>query len=502
MNGRRWLALLLAMALLLCAGCSFRTKYGDTFRFPLEGEPRQLDPQMATDTASVTVLHALMEGLTSLGENGQPQPAVAESWQTADNVTWVFRLRDTTWSDGTPLTAADFVYAWKRAVDPATGSPVVQRFDNIASVAATDAHTLTVRLHTAEPDFARAVADTPFFPCNEAFFLSTQGHYGMDAEYVLSNGAFTLASWQHHAYVSMRKNEAYHAAAGVLPAAVRYVITAPDDPLVALEENNIDALELTTEQAVAAQKRGLPVITMTDSLCAMWFNTSLPMLADATVRTALRDSVEWELLTEALAVKGTAAGAVDFVPPDATANGDGYRERAGTVGYIATTNAAATLRAAELPALEVLCADDEDTLQVARLILQSWQKHADLYFTLRPLSEAELSARLAVGNYQIAIGTVSGYSGDARTLLSAYVSDGAENVTRLHDRELTTLLAAANSLEGLVACERRLHELCPCVPLWYAKRAYATGKDVEGVVIRPFGGNPYGAVYDFLNAEK
>lgn len=502
MNGRRWLALLLVMALLLCAGCSFRTKYGDTFRFPLEGEPKQLDPQMATDTASVTVLHAVMEGLTALDDHGQPQPAVAERWQTADNVTWVFYLRDVTWSDGTSLTAADFVYAWKRAVDPVTGSPVAPRFANIASVVATDAHTLTVQLHTAEPDFARAVADTPFYPCNEAFFLGTQGHYGMDAEYVLSNGAFALASWQHHAYVSMRKNEAYHAAASVLPAAVRYLISAPDDPLVALEENNIDAIELTMEQAAEAQKRGLPVITMTDSLCAMWFNTSLPALADASVRTALRDSVEWQLLTEVLAAKGTAAGAVDFVPPDATANGSGYRERAGALGYTATANAAATLRAAELPVLEVLCADEENTLQVARLILQSWQKHADLYFTLKPLSDAELAARLAVGNYQIAIGTVPGCSGDAQELLSAYVSDGADNVTRLHDRELIALLTAANSLEGLVACERRLHELCPCVPLWYAERAYATGKDVEGVVIRPFGGNPHGAVYDFLNAEK
>lgn len=502
MNGRRWLALLLAMALLLCAGCSFRTKYGDTFRFPLEGEPRQLDPQMATDTASVTVLHALMEGLTSLDDNGQPQPAVAESWHTTDNVTWVFRLREATWSDGTPLTASDFEYAWKRAVDPATGSPVSGRFDNVASALATDDRTLTVQLHTADAGLARTVADTPFFPCNEAFFLSTQGHYGMDDDYVLCNGAFTLASWQHHSYVSMRKNEAYHAAESVLPAAVRYLISEVADPIVALEENNIDALELTAEQAADAQKKGLPVITMTDSLCAMWFNTSLPVLSTPSVRTALRDSVEWELLTEVLAAKGAAAGAVDFVPPDATANGGGYRERVGAVGYTATVNAVATLRAAELPTLEVLCADDEDTLQVARLILQSWQKHADLYFTLKPLSEAELSAHIAVGNYQIAIGTVSGYSGDARELLSAYVSDGAENVTRLQDRELTALLAAATSQEGLIACEQRLHELCPCVPLWYAERAYATGKDVEGVVIRPFGGNPYGAVYDFLNAEK
>ncbi len=502
MNGRRWLAILLVLALLLCAGCSFRTKYGDTFRFPLEGEPQQLDPQMATDTASVTVLHAIMEGLTSLDDTAQPQPAAAESWHTEDQVTWVFRLRNTTWSDGTPLTASDFEYAWKRAVDPATGSPLVRRFDNIASVVANDAHTLTVRLHKADPHFARTVADTPFFPCNEAFFLSTQGRYGMDDDYVLCNGAFTLAAWQHHTYVSMRKNEAYHAAAGVLPAAVRYLITKTEDPIIALEESNIDATELTAEQAADAQQKGLPVITMADSLCAMWFNTSLPALSDASVRTALRDSVEWELLTEALAAKDAAAGAVDFVPPDATANGGGYRERAGTVGYTAVEHAAATLRAAALPALEVLCADDEGTLQVARLILQSWQKHADLYFTLKPLSEPELSAHVAVGNYQIAIGTVPGYSGDARELLSAYVSTGAENVTRLQDGELSALLAAANSVEALIACERRLHELCPCVPLWYAERAYATGKDVEGVIIRPFGGNPYGAIYDFQNAEK
>ncbi|MBQ3132690.1 MAG: hypothetical protein IJC17_00245 [Clostridia bacterium] len=503
MNWRRWLAGLLVPALLLAGGCSFRTKYGDTFRFPLGAEPVQLDPQMAADAASVTVLRSLMEGLTVLDAQGKPQPAVAEAWNhTNEGRSWTFVLRECTWSNKTPVTAADFVYAWNRATDGSIGSPLSARFANIHSVRAEGDRVLRVTLKQADAAFDAAVADTAFFPCNRAFFEQTQGHYGMDAEHVLSNGAFTLAAWEHHSYVSMHRNEEYYAVKQVAPEAVRYVIGRPSDPVTALAENELDAAELTAEQAIEAEKSGLPVIGMNDSLCALWFNTSVKSLANAAVRRALRDSVEWDLLKDSLALQNAVAGQVDFVPPDAVWGDGGYREAAGTVGYTMTDNATAALRKAALPTLTVLCTDDEATLQAARLILQSWQKHADLYFSLKPLAADELAARMAVGNYEIAIGAVTGGSADARRLLAAYTSSDADNVTRLQNAALAQQIAAADSTAELTACEAKLHELCPCVPLWYAARAYATGKGVEGLTIRPFNGDPIGAVYDFINAEK
>ena len=495
------LALIAALAILLCVGCSTTNKYGDAFRFPLEGEPQQLDPQMAQDTASVTVLRSLMEGLTRLDENGQPVAAMAESWQVGGTV-WTFTLRQTNWSNGQPVTAADFVYGWQRAVDAAIGSPLKSRFDNVKRVEADGDRRLVVELHAADADFATVVADTAFFPCNEAFFLQTQGRYGMEMEHVLCNGPFRVTAWEHGEYLIMLRNDGYYAAEGIRPDAVRYVIGEVKDRVKALQEGELDACELTADQAAKANGK-LPLFSVCDSVFGLWFNTSVTRLTDPTVRVALRDTVEWELVRQQAEAMGHSAVGTDFVPPAATVGGKAYPAGTAADAVIGSRQAAAdTLKKAGLPTLTVLCSDRPDELQLARLIVQSWQKNADLYFSLQPLSEAELTAHLAVGNYQIAIGEAVGASGDAKQALAAYLSDGSDNITRLQNAALRQQIAEADTVGKLLACEQQLHSLCPAVPLWYGTRWFATGEDVTGVQIRPFEGRPYGAVYEFTKADK
>ncbi len=86
-------------------------------------EPDSLDPSLAETKQSNYILCDLFEGLTRNGADGAILPGVAESWKQTDAHTWVFKLRkDAKWSDGSPVTADDFVYSWQRAVDPKTGS--------------------------------------------------------------------------------------------------------------------------------------------------------------------------------------------------------------------------------------------------------------------------------------------------------------------------------------------------------------------------------------------
>lgn len=495
------MALCVAAVLLLCTGCSTTNKYGDAFRFPLGGEPQQLDPQMAQDAASVAVLRSLMEGLTRLDDDGRPVAAVAERWEV-DETTWTFTLRQTSWSNGQTVTAADFVYGWQRAVDAATGSPLRNAFANIKRVEATNSTTLVVELQVADPDFATVVAGTAFFPCNEAFFLQTQGRYGMEMEHILCNGPFRVTAWEHGEYLIMRRNDGYYAAKEIRPDAVRYVISEVDDRVKALEEGELDACELTSAEAAKVTGK-LPTVSVSDSVFALWFNTSVEALSDAGVRTALRDAVEWELVGQQAVSMGHSLDGADFVPPAASFGGAAYP--AGTAVNAAIGNsqaAAAALQKANLPALTVLCSDDPDELQLARLIVQSWQKNANLYFSLQPLSEAELAAHLAVGNYQIAIGEAVGASGDAKQALAAMLSNGSDNITRLQNTALLQQITEADTVGKLVACEQQLHTLCPAVPLWYGTRWFATGEDVSGVQIRAFDGHPFGAVYEFTKADK
>ena len=113
---------MLLLALLLVAGCSPQPRADLVF---LNGaEPETLDPALITGQPEGRVANALFEGLLTFNEHGKPQPGMAESWELSeDGLVYTFTMRDwLTWSDGTPLTARDFVASWRRTLDPATAS--------------------------------------------------------------------------------------------------------------------------------------------------------------------------------------------------------------------------------------------------------------------------------------------------------------------------------------------------------------------------------------------
>ena len=151
----------------------------------MEADPRTLDPTLATDVMSQRVLDDLFEGLVSLDEQGHTIPGVATSWETSvDGKTWTFYLRNNArWSNGQPVTADDFVYAWRREVDPATGSEYAQaltpdrkRYGHAIAgkvppsklgVESAGPHTLVVHLH-APTAYLLALLTNPYlFPIYE-----------------------------------------------------------------------------------------------------------------------------------------------------------------------------------------------------------------------------------------------------------------------------------------------------------------------------------------------
>ena len=233
---------------------------GKSFRFSLSAEPRQLDPQVAEDAASVAVVSALFEGLTRLDEKGKAVAAAAEWTVSEDGLTYTFRLRPSKWSNGDPVTADDFVFGMQRTVSPATGSGLASRLSGIQGAAAVmagelppeelgvravDASTLAVTLTEPDESFPEKVAGTPFFPCHRRFFEETGGRYGLETKYLVTNGPFTLSNWSHGESLRLTKAEGYHDQGDVYPAVVRYIIGEPENPLAALKAGTLDAAELS-----------------------------------------------------------------------------------------------------------------------------------------------------------------------------------------------------------------------------------------------------------------
>ena len=190
----------------------------------LRQEPPQLDSGRSTDAASFSVLGHVMEGLLSYDRAGQLIPGVAERWEIREDGA-TFWLRDNAlWSDGKPVTADDFVFAWRRVVDPETGSQYafitypIKNAEAITNgdlpiqtlgVSAASDRQLEVTFEQATPYFDKLVAFITFLPAREDFFQSTNGRYAADADMLLYNGPYLLTDWVHGASMRWTKNPYY-----------------------------------------------------------------------------------------------------------------------------------------------------------------------------------------------------------------------------------------------------------------------------------------------------
>ncbi len=195
-----------------------------TLTIALSQEPPQLDSTKATDQVSGFVLGHLMEGLVRYDKRGNIIPGVAEKWEM-DKKTATFWLReDAKWSNGEPVTAHDFVFAWRRVVDPKTASEYAFIFAPIKNaieinegrrlvselgVVALDDRTLQVTLERPTAFFIKLGVFVTFFPIQENFFKSREGKYAAEAKDLIYNGPFKLTNWVHSASLKMVKNNYY-----------------------------------------------------------------------------------------------------------------------------------------------------------------------------------------------------------------------------------------------------------------------------------------------------
>ena len=214
-----------------------------TITLALSTEPPQLDSTRATDMVSGQILGHVMEGLVRYDEFDRIVPGVAERWEIGPSEA-VFRLRDDSrWSDGTPVTAHDFVFAWRKALEPATASEyafILYAIENARAVnegelpatalgaTAVDDLTLAVRLERPIGYFDKLVAFPTYYPIRQAFYEGRDGRYGADAEDLLYNGPFVIERWVHGAQLRMSRNDAYWGRARIRLNAIDYAYVTSD----------------------------------------------------------------------------------------------------------------------------------------------------------------------------------------------------------------------------------------------------------------------------------
>ena len=292
-------------------------------------EPDTIDPALNSSVDGGTMINHTFEGLTRLDTDSTSYVAgQAENWEISDDgLTYTFHLRDgLKWSDGSDLTANDFVYGWNRAVNPDTAADYEYLFDVVngyeekeLNVVAKDDKTLVVTLNNRCPYFLELCAFPAFFPIKQDVIESAGESWTLDPSTYIGNGPYKLKEWQHDSYILLEQNENYWDVASLQPKEIKFVLMSdPSAQLAAYESGVVLFIDDVPTAEIAAQKDqddfhmegqlGITFVT---------YNTQNEYLNNPLVRKALTLAVDRTYIAEQIGQAGQQPAAA-FIPTGLT----------------------------------------------------------------------------------------------------------------------------------------------------------------------------------------
>lgn len=315
-------------------------------------ELSSMDTGLATDGTSFEAIASVLEGLYQLDGTGNTIPGMAVKEEISeDGKVRTFTLRDAKWSDGQPVTANDFVFAWRRLANPKTASEYaymigvagVKNAEAVMSgekpitelgITAVDDKTLKVELDYPVPFFDQLAAFPPFYPIREDFYDKYKEQYALTPEAILSNGPFKMVEWNQGANYTMVKNDQYYDADKVKIDGLNFqVVKDAQSAMVAFDQGNVDYVKLTGEMVDQYKESPEFMNTLGGYLWFVSPNQKVPGLENANLRRALALSFDKEQIAEHLLKDGSIAA--NFAIPVKLAVGpDGKDFRETTPSYL------------------------------------------------------------------------------------------------------------------------------------------------------------------------
>ncbi len=471
-----------------------------------------------------------------MGPDNKPYPGVAEKWESnPGNTEFTFTLRSgAKWADKgkTPVTAADFVFAFQRALLPATGSKTctpmlcIKNATEVHSgelpasqlgVTARDDRTLVVSLAYPNPDFPALTASTVFMPCNQTFFESTSGRYGLEIKYLLGNGPFKIDGkygWDHGKYLNLVRSDTYSGSKKPLPSNLKFSIgnssTDVSDPIKALTSGAVDAIEIPSDKIHAARESGGTLTSFEDTTWGLCFNTRSDYMKNLNVRKAFLQAFSRAGVLNPL--PQDIAKADYLVSPSATFEGKNYLSlvTGGPFYLKEDKNATDMLKSGlselslkELKSVSVIIPNNAYAKLMVNEMIASWNTKFSDYFNIEPLDNSTLAQRINAGTFHIALCPIQPHGSGPLDALSIFKSGTTGNPARLTDPAFDAILNDAQVKTGSDAvaayfnAEKYLNQQGIFYPLYYEKHYYASAKGVTGIVF-----HPYGAGIDFIQAGK
>ena len=496
------------------------TSYEKSINWMTTSELESLDPAKADDTASEEQIANTYEGLYRLGKNSKVEPGVAVSSSVSkDGLTWTFNLRkNAKWSNGDPVTADDFVYAWRRQVDPKTASSQVNNYQGIKNaikisegkkkvktlgVKAEGKYKLVVQFETPVPYF-KVVTAISLKPLDSKAVNKYGKKYGTKSEYAVYNGPFTSAGWTGSSLTwKLAKNKYYWDAKNVKLDSVNYSVQkTPSTDYNLYQTGKLDAAILDTQAAKFMKgKKGYTVLTLGNTTYLSYNYKKEKMFRNANLRRALSMAINRKQLLATIGdynTQATTFSATNVVLDDE--NFADYVEKHDTdnnkyVEYDKTEAQKYFKKALkELKTKKIsftLMADDDDSYKKQTEFIQSALTEAfgdQISVSVSNLPKTTRVARQLAGKYQVVLGGLTSDFPDPYHFLSYMTSGQAYNFGKWTNKSYDKAVKASLTMNkqkrkaALLKAEQIIINQQPVSPLYHMGQAWMIRPNIKNLV--------------------
>lgn len=524
-NWRRAAALLLALCMtMLLAACGEDPNDEEKLSVVMTGTVRTMDPAMAVTAAERTVVRHVFENLMRTGADGAVSHAAARSYtqETAADgtVTYTFQLRtDAKWPDGSSVTAGDFVFAWRRLVDPETASPhaaalsMVAGYDKAAlgdtealQVTAPDDHTLVVVLNGSCPHFIGSVCTaTATMPVQEKT-VTAHDDWAVSSLWFAGNGPYErIGDWSDTARLTLHTRAAYQSGKRLGPDRIDLLLKSRQE--ADASAGKVDIVIGGGEDAAQGGDATVGILLVNQMATSMGHPELRRALSLVIDREAAAQAMGEDChAAEGLVPYGIRTGAGEEFR---TANGalidndpETYEERC--QGALALLRQAGFTNAVTLSALDTVTLLYDETssqAQVARQLQQTWEARLGIRVQLEGVERYELTERLESGEFVLALMELTASCNDASAYLDPWRSSDMRNYGMQYSNAYDILMriaAGSSSLEArdayLKDAERLLLENSNIIPLYSRTQPYVIRDGVVGAIPDGLGAWYFGAV--------
>lgn len=506
-----------------------------TLRINMSSEPPTFDPAQAQDSQANTVLKLMYEGLTRMDEAGEAQPAAAESWEI-DGTKYTFHLREgATWSNGDPVTANDFVFAWERVLSPETlpAPPYAYQLYYIKNaqefnegkitdfsqvgVKAVDEHTLEVELVTPTPYFLGLTSFYTFYPVHQS--VKDDEAWAVDANKMITNGAFTLTTWAKGQSIEVTKSDSYWGKDEIkLNKVAISLVNSGATELASYRNGELDRAghpngEIPTDQIPIVQQELKDEVEIKGTASTYYyeFNVTAEPFDNVNIRRAFAMAIDRQAIVDKVTLGGQLP-AYGFVPPGIKGVDDEFRNEVDDKTYFSENYEEAKKLLeqgmqekgyTQLPEITLLYNTSEGHKKIALAVADMWKKNLGVDVKLENQEWAVFLENRQSLNYQVARAGWSADYNDPMTFLDMWVTGGGNNDSGYANADYDALINQAKNTDDAAARneafkkaeENLIKDNQVLLPIYYYTSVSVAKPYLKGVVLDFSGAVDYSRAY-------